>query len=52
MFKIYIVEDDKPLVELLEQYLHRFGYDTLAVADFGEVKPNLSVMPRISCCWT
>ncbi|MDU2241119.1 response regulator transcription factor [Paenibacillus sp.] len=38
MFKIYIVEDDKPLVELLEQYLHRFGYDTLAVADFGEVK--------------
>lgn len=38
MFKIFIVEDDKLLVELLEQYLHRFGYDTLAVADFGEVK--------------
>ncbi|EOS57562.1 response regulator transcription factor [Paenibacillus barengoltzii] len=38
MFKIFIVEDDKPLVELLEQYLQRFGYDTLAASDFSEVK--------------
>ncbi|CAM4293970.1 MAG: response regulator transcription factor [Paenibacillus macerans] len=38
MFKIFIVEDDKQLVVLLEQYLHKFGYGTFAVTDFGAVK--------------
>ncbi|MGG6311983.1 response regulator [Paenibacillus macerans] len=38
MFKVFIVEDDKPLLVLLEQYLQRFGYDTRAVSDFAAVK--------------
>lgn len=42
MFKIYIVEDDKQLVVLLEQYLHRFGYSTYAAQDFDAVKAEFA----------
>lgn len=38
MFKILIVEDDQGLVKLLEAYLHKFDYDTLAVKDFDSIK--------------
>jgi DNA-binding response OmpR family regulator len=38
MFKIFIVEDDKQLVRLLETHLHKFGYETLAASDFGAVR--------------
>ncbi len=37
MFKIFIVEDDKGLVGLLKEHLHKFGYDTKCAADFGAV---------------
>lgn len=40
MFKIFIVEDDKQLVSLLQEYLHRFGYSTSAVTDFDSVKTD------------
>lgn len=40
MFKVFIVEDDKQLVSLLQEYLHRFGYSTYAVKDFDSVKTD------------
>ncbi|MEF2964300.1 response regulator transcription factor [Paenibacillus sp. M1] len=42
MFKIFIVEDDRQLAGLLEQYLQRFGYDTRLVSDFGKVKEEFA----------
>lgn len=38
MFKLFIIEDDKGLVSLLEEHLQKFGYDTQAVNDFGAVR--------------
>lgn len=38
MFKIFIIEDDRGLVTLLQDYLHKFGYETQAVNDFETVK--------------
>jgi two-component system, OmpR family, response regulator YxdJ len=37
MFKIFIVEDDKNLLSLLEDHLLKFGFDTRTVVDFGSV---------------
>lgn len=37
MFKIFIVEDDKQLVTLLEQHLQKFGFDTQHVSNFDTV---------------
>jgi hypothetical protein len=34
MFKIFIVEDDKQLVTLLDEHLHKFGFDTQPVNQF------------------
>ena len=38
MFKIFIVEDDTGLVNLLKEYLHKFGYMTQSVHDFETVR--------------
>lgn len=38
MFKIFIVEDDRQLVGLLEEHLHKFGYETQAVRNFEHVR--------------
>lgn len=38
MFKIFIIEDDLGLVALLQDYLHKFGYETQAVNDFDRVR--------------
>ena len=38
MFKIFIIEDDQGLVTLLQNYLHKFDYETQAVHDFDAVK--------------
>lgn len=38
MFKIFIIEDDRGLVTLLQEYLHKFGYETQAVNDFEAVR--------------
>ncbi|MBD0382416.1 response regulator transcription factor [Paenibacillus sedimenti] len=38
MFKIFIVEDDKRLVSLLEEHLHKFGFDTRSVVNFEAVR--------------
>ncbi|OKP84655.1 DNA-binding response regulator [Paenibacillus helianthi] len=38
MFKIFIIEDDRGLVTLLQDYLHKFGYETQAVRDFEAVR--------------
>lgn len=37
MFKIFIVEDDKQLVTLLDEHLHKFGFDTQPVNQFDSV---------------
>jgi two-component system, OmpR family, response regulator YxdJ len=37
MFKIFIVEDDKQLVSLLNTHLHKFGFDTQSVDQFDSV---------------
>jgi DNA-binding response OmpR family regulator len=37
MFKIFIVEDDKQLVSLLEEQLYKFGFHTQCVNDFETV---------------
>ena len=37
MFKIFIVEDDKQLITLLEDHLHNFGFDTQSVEIFDSV---------------
>lgn len=37
MFKIFIVEDDRQLVRLLEEHLQRFGFETMAVEKFDSV---------------
>lgn len=37
MFKIFIVEDDKQLVSLLNAHLHKFGFDTQSVDQFDSV---------------
>ncbi|WP_211745708.1 response regulator transcription factor [Paenibacillus sp. Marseille-Q4541] len=37
MFKIFIVEDDKSLVSLLKERLHKFGFETFAVQRFDTV---------------
>lgn len=38
MFKIFIIEDDKQLVSLLKEHLHKFGYDTKSVENFETVR--------------
>lgn len=38
MFKIFIVEDDKGLVRLLDNSLAKFGFETKSVDDFDTVK--------------
>ncbi|MGE8203566.1 response regulator transcription factor [Heyndrickxia sp. NPDC080065] len=38
MSKIFIIEDDKQLVSLLKEHLHKFGYETMSVTDFETVK--------------
>ncbi|MFC7680620.1 response regulator transcription factor [Paenibacillus sp. GCM10028914] len=38
MFKIFIVEDDENLVNLLKEHLHKFGYMTQSVNDFETVR--------------
>lgn len=38
MSKIFIIEDDKQLVSLLTEHLHKFGYETKSVTDFETVK--------------
>lgn len=38
MFKIYVVEDDRQLAGLLENYLQRFGYATCTAANFERIK--------------
>lgn len=38
MFKIFIIEDDAQLVRLLEEHLHKFGFDTKAVDNFETVR--------------
>ncbi|OIK13891.1 response regulator transcription factor [Bacillus sp. MUM 13] len=38
MFKLFIIEDDKQLVGLLQAHLHKFGYDTKAVDVFDTVR--------------
>ena len=38
MFKIFIVEDDKQLVRLLDNNLTKFGFETKSVGDFDTVK--------------
>ncbi|MFE4711150.1 response regulator transcription factor [Paenibacillus sp. NPDC056722] len=38
MFKIFIIEDDQSLVSLLQDYLHKFGYETQAVHNFETVR--------------
>jgi two-component system, OmpR family, response regulator YxdJ len=37
MFKIFIVEDDKQLVTLLDEHLHKFGFDTQPVNQYDSV---------------
>jgi CheY-like chemotaxis protein len=37
MFKIFIVEDDKQLVTLLDEHLHKFGFDTQPVNQFDSI---------------
>jgi two-component system, OmpR family, response regulator YxdJ len=37
MFKIFIVEDDKQLVTLLKEHLHKFGFHTQVVENFDRV---------------
>ncbi|MBW7454292.1 response regulator transcription factor [Paenibacillus sepulcri] len=51
MFKLFIVEDDKGLVGLLQEHLHNFGYETRAVmnfeavlAEFEQFEPHLVLM--------
>ncbi len=38
MFKLFIIEDDKQLVSLLKEHLHKFGYDTKSVDNFETVR--------------
>ncbi|WP_199624687.1 response regulator transcription factor [Paenibacillus alkalitolerans] len=38
MFKIFIVEDDKQLVSLLEEHLLKYGYETQSVENFETVR--------------
>jgi len=37
MFNIFIIEDDKQLVTLLESHLHKFGFATKSVANFAAI---------------
>ncbi|MFF2909839.1 response regulator transcription factor [Paenibacillus sp. NPDC057934] len=43
MFKIFIIEDDQGLVALLQDYLHKFGYETQAVHNFETVREQFEV---------
>ncbi|MBS4171975.1 response regulator transcription factor [Bacillus sp. FJAT-49736] len=38
MFKIFIIEDDRRLVTLLQEHLHKFGFVTKSVADFATIR--------------
>ena len=38
MYKIFIIEDDRRLVRLLEEHLHKFGYAAESVQDFESVQ--------------
>lgn len=42
MFKIFIVEDDRTLVRLLQDYLHKFGYETRSVEQFDRVREEFA----------
>lgn len=51
MFKIMIIEDDKQLVHLLNEHLHKYGYETYAVnhfdtitAQFEQYSPHLVLL--------
>ncbi|PKR86695.1 response regulator transcription factor [Heyndrickxia camelliae] len=38
MFKIFIIEDDRQLVKLLQEHLHKFGFDTKSVVNFESIR--------------
>lgn len=38
MFKIFIIEDDKQLVKLLQEHLHKFGFETGSVTNFETIR--------------
>lgn len=42
MFKIFIVEDDRTLVRLLQDYLYKFGYETRSVDQFDRVREEFA----------
>ncbi|MDR7000134.1 response regulator transcription factor [Neobacillus niacini] len=42
MFKIFIIEDDPQIVRLLEEHLHKFGFDTKSVYDFEKVRDQFA----------
>ncbi len=51
MFKIFIVEDDSRLVELLENFLQKYGFVTFAVKNFDAVTADFQAFdPHLSCC--
>ena len=51
MFKIFIVEDDTGLVNLLKEYLHKFGYMTQSVHDFETVRDQFESYGPTLCFW-
>lgn len=38
MYKIMIVEDDEKIANLMEEYLKRYGYNTISIRDFSKIK--------------
>ena len=48
MFKIMLIEDDRALVSLLQDYLNRYGYETLAVSHFEGIREQfLAFSPHL-----
>ena len=38
MYKIFVVEDDEKIVNLIEDRLNRYGYDVVTVKNYTNIK--------------
>ena len=51
MYRIFIIEDDEIIANLLKKNLCSWGYDVSCAQDFSNIYRNLPVSIRSSSCW-
>ena len=44
MYKILIIEDDQTISSIMEEHLGKWGYETSAISDFGDIISNFTTV--------